>query len=100
MKDRLLNLISRVINLLTDCGWQDKAMWFDEIRTILECKSTEAEKFQHNLDRLDKALAGMGSFSDIPLTSKNGKLSDQELRDIQWELVAELGEVINKLRIS
>lgn len=97
MRDTLLNLISRTIELLKDCGWQDKASWFEEIRTVFETKSTETDVFQQKLNELDRILAGMGSFSDLSLASKSGKLSDQEVRRIQWELVEEIGDAINEL---
>lgn len=97
MRDTLLHLISRTIELLKDCSWQDKASWFEEMRTVFETNSTETDVFQQKLNELDSILAGVGSFSDLPLTSKSGKFSDQEVRKIQWELVEEIGEAINEL---
>lgn len=99
MTDSILNLLSRIIELLIDCGWQDKANWFEEIRSVFESNSSETDVFQQKLSELDSILTGMGSFSDIPLSSKNGKLSDQEIRNIQWELVEEIGDAIDKLKI-
>lgn len=100
MIDRLLDLISRTIELLKDCGWQDKAAWFEELVTVFESNSPETDVFQNKLNELDSILTGMGSFSDIPLTSKSGRLSEQEIRNIQWELVEDIGEAIDKLKIS
>ncbi len=99
MTDSLLNLLSRTIELLRDCGWQDKANWFEETKTVFESNSSETEVFQQKLSELDSILTGMGSFSDIPLSSKSGKLSDQEIRNIQWELVEDIGDAIDKLKI-
>lgn len=100
MKENLLNILSRIIKLLIDCGLQDMANWFDKAKTVFEINSIETDEFQQKLCELDSILTGMGSFSDLPLSSKSGKLSDQEIRNIQWELVEDIGDAIDKLKIG
>lgn len=90
MKDRLLNLLSRVIELLVDCGWQEEANWFEKIRAEIDASSAGSQPFRAQLAKLDSVLAGIGSFGDLPLKSKSGNMSEQEVRELQWQLLEDL----------
>ncbi len=87
-----------VIELLNNCGWKDNAMWFSEYKNAIEITDQSSKQFNKLLDELDNVLYGMGSFSDLPLRDKTGKKSEKEIRNLQWELVQQLGDVIEKLR--
>ena len=89
-----------MIELLTDCGWQDKAKWFSELKKCIENTDQDAKEFNRYLNEIDNVLSGMGSFSDLPLKDKTGKKSEQEVRNLQWELVEKIGDAIEKLRES
>jgi hypothetical protein len=96
MRDELLELLSQVIALLEDCEWPDKSRWFLEIRNSLKKPSSEAE-FQETLRKLDKAISGMGSFADLPLTPRSRELTVAKAREMQWNLAQGLGEAIERL---
>ena len=36
MRNRLIEILSQVIILLSDCGWPDKSEWFAEVRDALK----------------------------------------------------------------
>ncbi len=97
MKGQVLNLLSRVVDLLIDCGWQDKANWYSELRNELHLAKPGSDEFNAHLRRLDRSLSGMGSFSDLPLESKSGRMSDQETRSLQWELAERMGDAIERM---
>lgn len=100
MKSQLINLIQIVIELLIDCGWEDNAKWFSEYESEIENVAQGSERFNELLEELDGVLSGMGSLSDLPLKDRTGKRSEQEIRSLQWDLVEQLGDVIEKLRKS
>lgn len=87
-----------VIKLLIDCGWEDKAKWFSELKRSIENADQGSKEFNKCLTELDNVLSGIGSFSDLPLRDKAEKKSEQEVRNLQWELVEQLGDVIEKLK--
>lgn len=94
--NRLPALIDQAIELLADCGCSEQADWFAEVRRTLESVSQKSSEFADCLRKLDRVLAGMGSFADLPLRSESGKMTDQEARSLQWKLAADLGDVIEK----
>lgn len=97
MTERLSNLISEAIQILLDCGWNDQANWFAEIRDELRSVVTP-EELAALLSRLDASLAGIGSFDDLPLTSRSGRWTRQQLRELQWSLVERISAEIENLR--
>ena len=98
MKNQLLELIQVVIDLLIDCGWEDKAKWFIELKNAIENTTKGSKEFNRYLDDLENVLSGIGSFSDLPLKDRTGKKSEQVVRNLQWELVEQLGNAIEKSR--
>ena len=94
MKKDLLALVDQAIELLTDCGCPTEADWFGEVRRTIEATSQKSSEFADCLRRLDRVLAGMGSFTDIPLRSQSGRMTDQDARSLQWKLAADLGDAI------
>lgn len=99
MSNEVLELLAQVIVLLEDCDWPEQAGWFADVRNALERPSSDAE-LQENLCKLDKALSGMGSFTDLPLVPKSGNLSVEKARDLQWNLAQRLGEAVDRLRAT
>jgi hypothetical protein len=57
-----------------------------------------SEESRNCLIELENSIAGMGSFSDLPLKSKKGTRTQQELRDQQWDLAEKLGDAIEELK--
>ena len=96
--NRVNELLSQTIDLLNECGWHDKAEWYRQVKEDLNTADPASPQFKEQIEKLDKSLCGMGAFSDIPLQSQSGKLSLQEIRDLQWKLVDELGQAIVNLR--
>lgn len=101
MKRHLLDLIGQAIALLDACGWPDKASWFREKQEVLTVLDENDENFKIELCSIKKILAGMGSFSDLPLYPKKGSsVTRTEARETQWKLTEELGDAIQKLLAS
>jgi hypothetical protein len=100
MKNQLLKLIQIAADLLADCGWEDKAKWFFELKISIGNTSQGSKEFNKYLNELDNVLSGMGSFSDLPLRDRTEKMTEQEVRNLQWEIVEQLGDTIEKLRNS
>ena len=98
MKDELAKLIQMAIELLTDCGWKEKAKWFSELKNAIKNSHLGSNELNECLTELDNVLSGMGSFSDLPLSDKTGKMSEREVKSLQWELVERLGSAIEELR--
>lgn len=98
MKNELLNIIKDIITLLDQCNWLDKADWFREKYKILKKLNLGSSGFNQELRSIDAILTGMGSLSDLPLTPKKGvSLTKMQARKQQWDLVGELGDIIEKI---
>ena len=98
MKSKLIKLIQNVIDLLLDCEGEEVAQWFSDLKHSIDSYTENSEEFNECLNKLDSVLAGMGSFSDLPLKDSTGKMSEQEVKNKQWELVEQIGDTIDKLR--
>jgi len=98
MKNQLLKLIQVVIELLIDCGLEDKAKWFSELKYTIENTDQGSNEFNKYLIEIDNVLSGIGSFSDLPLKDRTGRKSEQDVRNLQWELVEQIGDTIEILR--
>jgi hypothetical protein len=98
MRDKLLETLMRIVELLRSCGERTRAEWFREKLAVLEGEHSESQRFQDAIRELRGVLAGMGSLSDLSLnpTLASG-LTRQEARDQQWELVDDLGDTIADL---
>lgn len=97
MKGRIIAILEEIVDLLRKCDWEEKADWFLEVREQLSVLEEDSAEFQSNLESLSAILAGMGSFSDLPLyPSEGSSLTDREARRRQWELAASLGEAIRE----
>lgn len=98
MKKRLKYLIEKVIGLLHQCGYNEKAEWFKEKLKIFNNCEVDSNEFQKNLREIKNILGGMGSFSDLSMVPGEGtNLSEDEARELQWKLSEELYDEIAKL---
>lgn len=97
MINQILNIISDITMLLKECGWDEKAKWFSDLQFELSENDVDSIEFQESLDELENSIGGIGSFSDLPLKTKTGSRSQQELRDMQWDLAEKLGEAVEEL---
>lgn len=96
--NKLDELLVQASRLSSECGWSSQATWFDEMRESLKDAQHDPPVFLAILDELDRALAGMGSFSDLPLQPPLDRMTVQGARDRQWKLVAALGDLIAELK--
>lgn len=94
----LINIISQIVSLLNECGWDEKAAWYSDVKEKLRRRDVCSEESRNCLIELENSIAGMGSFSDLPMKSKTGNRTQQELRDQQWDLAEKLGDAIEKLK--
>ena len=91
MKDNLTKFVEEASKLCHDCGYEEQGTWFDQ--RILEL--SDPQKQLGALQAIDRSLAGMGSFSDLPLAPPSDyPLTKQALRTRQWELVELISEAI------
>ena len=98
MKRKLLAVIGEIIELLRACNWPDKAAWFSQKQDLLRKLNPSDEEFKRELFEIEKIMAGMGSFSDLPLyPSKKSGLSEKQAAEKQWKLVNQLTELIRKI---
>lgn len=96
MISQLTDLLSEASRLCQDSGYQEQSNWLrDRIQRI---EVASLEELSSLLDEIQSILAGMGSFSDLPLRSNTQSgVTDKEIRCRQWELVEQIGQAIDKL---
>jgi len=93
MKNIILHL-EKCIWLLKECGYSDKAKWFET--EISKLKSSNPTTIKNSLNDINSILTGMGSFSDLPLIpSESSSLNANQARELQWNLIDELGKKIS-----
>lgn len=97
MKNQLMQLLIEAEELLRHCGWPEQATWFREIRREVDAAEIGSVELKKCLSDLGNAIAGMGSFSDLPLESPSGGESARELRSRQWGLTAAIGDAVSIL---
>lgn len=98
MKEQLLAVLSRVVDLLEACGEARRGSWFRERLETLGKEPVESEKFQAVIREIKGIIAGMGSFVDLHLEPKPGSgLSVEKARMLQWDLADELSDAIGEL---
>lgn len=91
----ILETLNEIITLLSAGGWPEQAKWYEQEKNTLLEKS--GEDLIQALLKIKKTLAGMGSFTDLPLKVNNSiGLSEEKLRQKQFSLANLLGEQINK----
>lgn len=96
MKDKLLVTLQKIKKLLKDCGWNEKAGWFGERIERINSLDVNSSEFVEVLRDIKNIIAGMGSLTDLPLLPGKGtKLTEQQARAMQWDLAAELGNIID-----
>jgi hypothetical protein len=98
MKSQLTAIINKIIYLLKECKWQNKALWFEEKLDVINKYDETALEFITAITQIKSILAGMGSFTDLPLMpSKDSGLSEDEARIMQFDLAKKLDIEINML---
>ena len=91
--EKIISLLEQTSKLLSECGATEKSNWFNE--KIIELKNTNNHDL---LIEINNILGGQGSFSDLSLIpGKESKLSQEEARNIQWELTEKLSEEISNV---
>lgn len=97
MKKLLIAKVAEIVKLLRFSGWNTEAQWFDTRRKTLLASRIQSESFQKALHEIEKALFGMGSFTDLPLQPAKEKMSEYEIRVIQRRLAEDMSELIDAL---
>jgi hypothetical protein len=94
MTNSLNEILIQISELLSECGWESKAKWFDDRRVKVFSSKTSSAESKASIQELFKSIGGIGGFTDIPLTPRSGQMTAQQARDKQWELAEALGEAI------
>lgn len=98
MKSELVNIITQIIYLLNECNWQNKALWFADKLDKINRYHEGTEEFISLTKDIQKIIAGMGSFTDLPLMPREESLLSYDyVRSMQFELAVRLDTVILKL---
>lgn len=98
MKLELVKTVNEIIDLLKECNWQSKASWFEEKLDVINRNNEDTVDFISAIKAIKNIIAGMGSFTDLPLTpKKESKISKDEARKMQFDLAEELDALIIKL---
>jgi hypothetical protein len=98
MIQELIIVISEIIELSSLCDGQPKLEWFKEKLTKIQKLDIKSNEFNNEIEALNRVLAGMGSFDDLPLRpTKESGLSERQIRVKQTELAGKLGESIKRL---
>ena len=99
MKPELLELLASVVAILRESGWADEANWFEKRGSTVKTHEIGSDECRKAIKEVDAMLAGgMGSFLDIPLSSVRSGRSASEMREVQWQLAEQLGNVINRIQ--
>lgn len=98
MKEALIKAINEIIELLEACNWPDKANWFKERLARIEVYGEDSKEFLKTIKEVQSIIAGMGSFSDLPLVPRKGtSMSKEEAARKQWELGNRLDAIISAI---
>jgi hypothetical protein len=91
-------LLGDVIALLQECGMTTGGDWYCSKRDELRKAKKGSAVYNDLLKKIDHSLAGMGSFSDMPLVPQKGSLLTEEIAEKkQLILINEISETINHL---
>ena len=71
-------VLDDVIDLLTEQGWEDEAEWYDDLRKTLFGLDHGSAEFTELLGELERSFTGLGTFMDMPLTTKTSLASVRE----------------------
>jgi hypothetical protein len=98
IKTRLGEILKQIIELLDGCGLTTMAQWFRERLLVVSREEPSSEAFQCVIKEIKSIIAGMGSFTDLPLTHiAPSRLTPEMARRRQWELADQLDEAIAAL---
>jgi hypothetical protein len=80
--------------LLRDSKYNYLAESYETFCSKLASGDFESQEFKNTLFAIRRSLAGMGSFSDVPLVPQQGPMTKQQARERQYQLVQEIYEII------
>ena len=96
MKSELTKALGEAGELCEISGYTKQAQWFrDRIQMVQQFDHTQLPDV---LKEIKGMLAGMGSFSDLPLSpSPDSGMTREQARHRQWDLVTEIDAAIEKM---
>jgi hypothetical protein len=98
VKAAIIEALQRTEQLLTECGWDDRAEWFRLRRARIEAAVEDSDEYKAVLQEINSILVGMGSFSDVPMYRKEGSTLTRDVaRQQQWDLTAALGDLVRNV---
>ncbi len=95
MNDSIYEILSKIEDLLRECGWDKEADWFQQRRAALRNSHPGSSAYLEVLQEIDRAIMGMGSFTDIPLIPKSKQTTMHAAQNEQWELAEALANAID-----
>lgn len=101
MKDRLLNQLDKLIQILEICSLAKQKEWTQEQLKIIKKNPIISNDFQDALQNISENLTGMGSISDVPVyPQKESSLSSSEASEMLWDIVTSIDQSIIDLKDS
>lgn len=96
----LLSKLAEASALLRNSRYDDLAESYNELARRLSIENRASRAFKDTLAAVDRSLAGMGSFSDVPLVPQQGPMTRQQARQRQSQLVQEIADAVAALQIQ
>ena len=75
-EQELLAALDEAISFLEEYGWSEKAPWFRDRKEAIRMAGADTEAIRSEAQRIRKIIAGMGSFTDLPVQPRSGAAAD------------------------
>ena len=86
MKNKLIDELEKMIELLHQTGWHKQAVWYENKLKLIKESEEGCASFCQALHEIEASLSGMGSFSDLPMK--------QEFTNQQWDMAVKVYQLI------
>ena len=98
MSDELRLTLMEVSSLLRECRYDENAQWYEQaIHQLFDAPGSKKECLRI-LKQVEDRIAGMGSFSDMPLDPVARELTELEVRELQMDLCAKMSAGVRAMR--
>jgi hypothetical protein len=70
--DELIQVVTEVIEILEECGYDDRASWLSIRAEVLRDEATSGDAYQKVVHELHGVVLGMGGLMDLSLRPRPG----------------------------
>lgn len=68
----LINVLSEIVTLLRQCGYEERSGWLEERQAVLQAVDATADAREHASAELHGVVLGMGGLMDLSLRPIEG----------------------------